>query len=293
MHALTQQDLIQAFMSVFTRPASKKRKIAKSRALAKQSAPGNPSLSTESTTTHPADEFESEQPLDELDAVLDILDDQIDEGMELYDAGVIQKAVQDAISKMQSLFGLEIMSDKLKDSRSILPKITGFAHQIHASPTLYATFKSFVVRFKDMLQTKKEVPTKRVATRWDSDLACALTHLELRLPIDAMTAGSAFKMGRYGLTAAQWSLLEDMVACLFTFKQLTLRYSQSCMPLLHEVIPDLLVLKYRLTLMRNDTSHQSDVVIRLAAQTSLQVLEKYLDRLEESDIYWVAIALCP
>ncbi|CAE7097739.1 unnamed protein product [Rhizoctonia solani] len=283
-----------AFMAVFTRPASKKRKIAKSRALARQPAPANRSSNTNpSTTASRADDFELEQPLDELDAILDISDDQADEGMEVYDAGVVQKAVQDAINKMRSLFGLEIDLDKLKDSQSILPKITGFAHQIHASPTLYAIFKSLVTRFKDMLQTGKEVPTKRVATRWDSDLACALTHIELRLPINAMTTNPSFNMSKYGLDDLQWTLLEDMVACLFAFKRLTLRYSQSCIPLLHEVIPDLLVLKYRLTLMRDDTNHQSNIVIRVAAQAALQVLEKYLNRLEESDIYWLAIVLCP
>ncbi|CCO32972.1 hypothetical protein BN14_07039 [Rhizoctonia solani AG-1 IB] len=100
-------------------------------------------------------------------------------------------------------------------------------------------------------------------------------------------------MGKYGLNALQWRLLEDLIACLFTFKQLTLKYLQSCVPLLHEVIPDLIVLKYRLTLMRNDTNHQSNMAIRVAAQAALQVLEKYLDRLEELDIYSLAIVSCP
>ncbi|CAE6447109.1 unnamed protein product, partial [Rhizoctonia solani] len=260
----------KAFMAVFTRPASKKRKIAKSRALAKQPTSGSPISATRGTD----DEFS-------------------DEGMELHDAGVVQKAVLTAMNEMRVRFGVEVADEEFNEARSVLPKITGFAHQIHTVSTLYATFKSILAAVKDSVSTKKEVPTKRIATRWNSDFACAETHLELRTPISIMTTNPTYKMAKYMLSVLQWEMLSELVGCLAVFHHLTLVHSQSCVPLIHEVIPDLLLLKYCLELMRDDLKRELKSVTRVAAQAALHVLDKYLKRLEESDIYWLAIVLCP
>ncbi|CAE6424423.1 unnamed protein product [Rhizoctonia solani] len=285
----------KAFMAVFTRPASKKRKIAKSRALAKQPGPSNltsaTGINSASSLSDPtnSEDLELEQPLDELDAILDIPDEFADEGMELHDAGVVQKAVLTAMNEMRVQFGVEVDDEEFSEARSI----TGFAHQIHTVSTLYATFKSILAAVKDSVSTKKEVPTKRVATRWNSDYACAETHLELRTPISIMTSNPTYKMSKYMLSVLQWEMLSELVGCLAVFYHLTLVHSQSCVPLIHEVIPDLLVLKFRLELMRDDVKHELKSVTRVAAQAALHVLDKYLKRLEESDIYWFAIVLCP
>ncbi|CAE6445374.1 unnamed protein product [Rhizoctonia solani] len=45
--------------------------------------------------------------------------------------------------------------------------------------------------------------------------------------------------------------------------------------------------------MRDDLDYQLRPVALVAAQAALQVLDKYLKRMEESDIYWIAIVLCP
>jgi hypothetical protein len=53
----------------------------------------------------------------------------------------------------------------------------------------------------------------------------------------------------------------------------------------------MLLLKYRLELMRNDIDDELQPVTRIAAHTALFVLNKYLKIMEESDVYWMATGM--
>ncbi|KAG8733478.1 hypothetical protein FRC11_005942 [Ceratobasidium sp. 423] len=120
-----------------------------------------------------------------------------------------------------------------------------------------------VERCKDLIdpKVKKEVPTKRITTRWNSDLACAETHWDSQAPIQSMTDNAANKLGRYHLSTTQWTWLDW--------------------------------LRKTLPFLRDNTHIGIPSVIRLAAYSALHVLNKYMSLLEESDIYWMAVALCP
>src|SRR5688572_5889989 len=95
-------------------------------------------------------------------------------------------------------------------------QISGFAVQVHSKDSLYNRFKSIRDSLKGSLTMKKEVPTKRVSMRWNSDLACAETHRDLHVPIEVMTNT---KVGKYDMTEYQlslklWELLSEVCDCL-------------------------------------------------------------------------------
>ncbi|KAF8593277.1 hypothetical protein BDV93DRAFT_447095, partial [Ceratobasidium sp. AG-I] len=171
--------------------------------------------------------------------------------------------------------------------------ISGLSHSVHKSATAYTAFLDIRSMCKDSISTDIEVPSKRVATRWNSDLQCAESHWALRAPIEMMTANSRYNMGKYRLSPDQWDLLNEMCQCLKVFKEPTLIFSQKETALIHEVIPSMDLLKFRLELIRDDVGHVLHPVTRVAANVALTVLDKYFNIMRESDVYWMATVLCP
>ncbi|CAE6518411.1 unnamed protein product, partial [Rhizoctonia solani] len=284
-------------MAVFTRPPPRKRRIAQNaRVLARQSATNS---SGPSDTSEIANRDEADlPPLDELDVALEIPGELIDEGMEQHDTIEVQNAVGLAVEEVANTFGLRLSDAEIKEAREVFPKAAGFANQIHGSGTLYAAFVAIRNQCKDLLTTQKEVPTQRVVTRWGADLACARTHGELRPAIDAMTSRPGYKLGKFQMSPAQWEMLDECVECLEIFEEPTHIHSQSNTALVHEVIPHLLLMKFRLGLIRDaiydpETEQPLRLVSRVAAVAAIHVVNKYLKLLEAADIYWLAIVLCP
>ncbi|CAE7137293.1 unnamed protein product [Rhizoctonia solani] len=200
---------------------------------------------------------------------------------------------------MVEIFGLELTDSELKEAREVFPKASGFANRIHASGTLQAAFSEVRNACKHLLPTNKEMPTQLVATRWGAAAACGQTHEDLRMVVNMMTSNTAHKLGEFQMSLLQWDILSDVNECLEVFEDPTRTHSQKGVPLIHSVIPDMHVLKFRLELMRDGrinnprTGQPPRLVIRVAAFAALNVLNKYLRLLEVSDIYWLAIALCP
>ncbi|CUA77267.1 Putative AC transposase [Rhizoctonia solani] len=283
----------KAYMAVFTRPPPRKRRIAQNaRVLARQSATNS---SGPSDTSEIANRDEADlPPLDELDVALEIPGELIDEGMEQHDTIEVQNAVGLAVEEVANTFGLRLSDAEIKEAREVFPKAAGFANQIHGSGTLYAAFVAIRNQCKDLLTTQKEVPTQRVVTRWGADLACARTHGELRPAIDAMTSRPGYKLGKFQMSPAQWEMLDECVECLEIFEEPTHIHSQSNTALVHEVIPHLLLMKFRLGLIRDaiydpETEQPLRLVSRVAAVAAIHVVNKYLKLLEAADIYWLAI----
>ncbi|KAG8750573.1 hypothetical protein FRC11_010290, partial [Ceratobasidium sp. 423] len=122
-----------------------------------------------------------------------------------------------------------------------------------------------------------------------SDLACAETHWDLQAPIQSMTGSAANKLGRYHLSTTRWTWLDGLQKTLPLFKDPTDFFSQKEVPLVHEVLPSLLTLRLRLEFLRDDVHAGIPSIIRLAAYSALDVLNKYMSLLEESDVYWMAV----
>lgn len=51
------------------------------------------------------------------------------------------------------------------------------------------------------------------------------------------------------------------------------------------------LLRFRLTLMRDDSKNKLRPIMRVAAHSALIVVDKYLKLMEESDIYWMSVGM--
>ncbi|KAF8600191.1 hypothetical protein BDV93DRAFT_423316, partial [Ceratobasidium sp. AG-I] len=131
------------------------------------------------------------------------------------------------------------------------------------------------------------------ATRWNPELRCAETYRDLQTPIEVMTADSTRNLTKFRLTPGQWKLNSEMCECLQVFLEPTLFFLRKEAAIIHEVVPTMSTLRYRLELMRDDVDRVLHPATRIAAQSSLSTLDKYMGIMGESDIYWMATVLCP
>jgi hypothetical protein len=94
-----------------------------------------------------------------------------------------------------------------------LLQISGLARRLHENTSLGDIFERLVIADPvvnhDILRL-----TRRVATRWNADLACVRTHNRLENSVQAFTGQSSNKCSAYRLSPVQWSLarhLEDLL----------------------------------------------------------------------------------
>lgn len=66
-------------------------------------------------------------------------------------------------------------------------------------------------------------------------------------------------------------------------------FSQKETLLIHEVIPSMYLMRFRLTRMRDDVSGRLRSVARVAAYSALTVVDKYIGLLAESELYFMAV----
>jgi hypothetical protein len=121
-------------MASFTRPPAKKRRIVAVPASTKrtslgagtstQAASAQP-VSATITNTTPVSETSDplEPPLDDLDVVRDVPPEDLDDGMEQFDNGVVQQAVLVALDEMKHTHNVIVSSDELKNARDVLTKV--------------------------------------------------------------------------------------------------------------------------------------------------------------------------
>ena len=75
------------------------------------------------------------------------------------------------------------------------------------------------------------------------------------------------------------------------FGRLTLLFSETQVPLIHQVVPALLKLQDRLQLTMKNPASGLHPLLRVAAYASLKVFDKYMHLFEDASIYWVAIGM--
>ncbi|KAG8756943.1 hypothetical protein FRC11_004911 [Ceratobasidium sp. 423] len=121
------------------------------------------------------------------------------------------------------------------------------------------------------------------------------SYSHFRGPIQYLTGNARYKVSRWALDTEQWSITEQLGLVLEVFKEPTDWMSWSGVPLVSEVIPELLTVRDRLYDVRDDTFQQNlHPTVRVAAEASLLVFEKYMGlMLEESDVHVIAIVMCP
>lgn len=88
--------------------------------------------------------------------------------------------------------------------------MAGLARRVHDSPTLQEKFEKLVDAQINSNPGQKRTLTRRVPTRWNSDLACLAAHIAFETPVKQLTSDSNNKLKQYALTEEQWKLAKQL-----------------------------------------------------------------------------------
>ncbi|KAF9792013.1 hypothetical protein BJ322DRAFT_997777, partial [Thelephora terrestris] len=132
--------------------------------------------------------------------------------------------------------------------------------------------------------------TRRVPTRWNTDFAALKSHVMFKKEVLQLIAANP-TLKKFMLADKQWVLAKHLADVLVVFDDITTLFSSANVPLVHEVVPMLILLEERLENIRD--SLDLPKVIRIAATASLLVVEKYSKLSELSEVYRIAMVMCP
>ncbi|KAG9081639.1 hypothetical protein FRC06_005475, partial [Ceratobasidium sp. 370] len=238
-----------------------------------QQAPAQPSATTQ----------DPNQPDNEVeDNTDDVLQPETDPDKQEHEDGVVQKIVQRALDQM-ALEKVVPMREQIQEGCSIMTKVAGLARREMAAKN--AT-------------SEQRMLTERVDTRWDTDYDSLESRIHFKTETQLLTADTSqklksYKLKSYVLSEAQWALGDEMLTVLEIFKERTKRFSLAEVPLLHETLPELTMMRSELEAVCNDSVDMSPLT-QVVAQAALLVYNKYIGKMTaESEMYYFAIAMCP
>ncbi|QRV85677.1 hAT family dimerization protein [Ceratobasidium sp. AG-Ba] len=159
--------------------------------------------------------------------------DEIDEARQEHDERVVSEATAEG-------------------AQGVLTKAGKLARKLHHNPMLQAKFEKLI-------------------EAWNTDYECLLSHQELKTCVEMQTAESENDLRNLSLDNDQWNLLDQLVYVLQIFKEATDLFSQSEVPMVHEVVPIFVQMRQRLELAHDDTEHNLHPLIGAAAHSSLMV----------------------
>lgn len=87
--------------------------------------------------------------------------------------------------------------------------MAGLARRIHDSSPLKEKFDQLINENED-LEGDQRALTHRVPTRWNSDLACLMSHFHFKDVVEQLTSVSSLKLKSYRLSVEQWKMAEDV-----------------------------------------------------------------------------------
>ncbi|KAJ7170281.1 hypothetical protein C8R43DRAFT_1085403 [Mycena crocata] len=212
-----------------------------------------------------------------------------DNGEQAHDDAAVRSIRGRAIAQMRDR-GVEISDAENKMVLGIFPKVSGLARRVNDSATLGTAFSTLVQNDPE-IEGDSDTLTRRVPTRWNSDLDYLESHLNFRGPVESLTAVTAYNLKVFQLTEDQWTLADCLSDILYIFKPATKLFSRKEVPLVHEVIPMMEALDKALKKVENATDMRP--VFRVAAGAALLVLEKYHSLSDECEVHCVAIVMCP
>ncbi|KAG2335249.1 hypothetical protein BDR05DRAFT_898746, partial [Suillus weaverae] len=233
-------------------------------------------------------------------------DGETDAAKDAHDKEVVSAVYRDALNTGKEM-GLLITSAEQREALGLFPKagiifffiigcsnlmqqVAGLAKRLHDCATLQAAFERIVTIEGGGLSQKKTLD-RRVPTRWNSDFACLKTHMLFEKEIKLFTSQEANGLQIYALTKTQWKLAKQLIPVLEIFDDLTNRFSQAEVPLVHEVIPMLERLEHMMVKVSHDT--ELSAIVRVAALAALQVIGKYYALTDDNEVYRIAIIMCP
>lgn len=230
------------------------------------------------------DEDEAEQNEIEETGVLE--DETVDDGQVAHDEQVVKTIKGKAIASM-ALKGITMDSEEERSALQLFPRVAGLAHRVHDSGELKQKFDTLVQADPVLRAEPRTALTRRVPTRWNSDFNCLDAHLYFRPAVEQLTTVSANKLSAYRLTSEQWDLSDDLVDVLAIFDGPTKLFSRADVPLVMDTIP---MLEDMETALKKVRAHEPlPNVIRIAAEASLLVIDKYYALNDECEVYRIAI----
>ncbi|KAF8595110.1 hypothetical protein BDV93DRAFT_457550, partial [Ceratobasidium sp. AG-I] len=179
--------------------------------------------------------------------------------------------------------------------------VAGLASRAKRSAVVQHKFEEFVASVPGLSRSAHPALACRVKTRWNTEHLCLQSHVHMRPAVTQLTSDQDLSLKRYQLTREQWELANrlasELKACGITSlnfnTRLTLLFSKTEVPLIHQVIPALLKLRDQLQATMKNPAPGLHPLLRVAACASLEVFNKYMGLFQQSAIYWVAIVMCP
>ncbi|QRV82276.1 AC transposase [Ceratobasidium sp. AG-Ba] len=280
--------IVKAFTDHFTTQKRRKRKVAPVKSTQRKRQKGKAPAKKVETTIANIDEDSDEENTDDEGPK-----DHIDNAQIAHDQFVLRECTEAALLYGKDVLGLVVNDETRAVAREIITKCGKLAKRVHQSPELKYKLEALVNSLTSTLQTGRRTLARYISTRWNSVCECLESHRELQACVEMLTADAANGLREFRLSDHQWNILDQMVRVLKIFQEVTLLFSQSDQPLLHEVIPVFLRMRRRLEIVREDKAQQLDPLIRVAAHSSLLVLEKYFELFKNSEVYWIALVMCP
>ncbi|KEP46987.1 hAT family dimerization protein [Rhizoctonia solani 123E] len=210
----------------------------------------------------------------------------------LHDRYVIKDTIESALQYVQTDPSLDITEAMQVAAQSIITKAAKISRMVHEKPELKHKLDQLIDGAFSSLKTARRTLARRVATRWNSDFECLESHRDLRICIEGLIGDPSNNLEHLRLGDYEWLLLNQVVRVLKIFKEVTSVFSQAEVPLVHEVVPIFVSIRRKLEFVR-DKKLDFEPIIRIAAHSSLLVLDKYMDLFEDSEVYWIALVMCP
>ncbi|KAG9081574.1 hypothetical protein FRC06_005502 [Ceratobasidium sp. 370] len=217
--------------------------------------------------------------------------DNVDADKAQHDDAAVNACVKRAFLEFEEEFGIKIPLSDRQIAGQLIPKVAGLANRAHKSAVVQHTFEEIVSKIPSLSCSKRRTLARRMATRWNTEVECLRSHVHFRPAVKKLTADRNLSLKQYELTDAQWPLAETLISELKAFERLTNVFSETQVPSIHQVVPALLKLQDRLRTSAGNSSLPP--LLRVAAQASLAVFDKYMHLFEMSGIYWVALVMCP
>ncbi|KAG8728807.1 hypothetical protein FRC11_010151 [Ceratobasidium sp. 423] len=168
--------------------------------------------------------------------------DDIDEDKAEYNNATVKASVVAAFAEVEKMFGIEVSDSDRQMAQQLLPKISGLANHAKNSPVVQHKFESYVAAIPGLSCSPHPSLPCSVPTRWNTELMCIRGHVQKREAVKQLTSDWDLSLRGYQLTDAQWKLSEQLVSELRMFERLTLLFSETQVPLIHQVVPALLKL---------------------------------------------------
>ncbi|KAG8933501.1 hypothetical protein FRC01_008781 [Tulasnella sp. 417] len=224
-------------------------------------------------------------------------EEPVDPGRALHDQQVVAEALsaaEDAIKTKRPVTLTTNTEEERAMAGRIFPKVTGLARRVHDTSTLKEKFDNIVKQdIKDRkLNESKTSLSRRVATLWNSDLHCLRDHIYFKRQVKQLIAQEP-SLDEFNLSDQEWKLAEEVAEVLVVgilpllpfaanqltptqiFEDPTLLFSQSEVPLIHEVHPMMDELVLQLHAVQNQEGGPLHEVTVTAAKAALAVAEKY------------------